>query len=335
MANPSVPMTSQAPMTCENCGVQVRPGSCYNSMGTEPLILCNDCYAKVVASWDSMADDPDARKSFIVDTLSEGPATRRYLSVVPKLKETIKSLERDGYSFSFDDSWKYVLSGSPELKTFAKSLATCGEEDGEWLRRTYSDHWGWLSSAYSDSVGRPRTDDPATLISYCAEANAVPERYERMSRDSDLRRRTRMNIREQVLVRLIDQVMAECDGVLPIEPGRVEFKGVEITYGPIVDESMIGEDSGFSCDILVSEDSVDCFVDEDIVPFVDYFEQGGNERVVSMLDFMCQLRRRGLRRYPSSFLWTAGRSPCSCRPGRPRSARASPIPWPRGSQRWS
>ncbi len=295
MENPSVHASTQALLICEHCGASVKQGSCYNSMGTDPLILCNDCYAKVSRAWDAMAESMDARKTFIVDTLSRGPATRRYLSAVPKLKEAIRSLEKDGYIISTDDSGRYVLSDSPELRAFARSLSTCHDAgDGEWIRRTYSDHWDWLSSAYSDFVGKPRTDDPSVLMSYCSEANSVPERYEHLSTDDALRKRVRMGIREQVLLRLLDLVMAECDGVLPLGPGKAEFKGVVMTYGPIVDESMIGEYSGFDCDILVSEDSVDCFVDEDIVPFVEYFEQESNENVVAMLDYMCGLRRRGL-----------------------------------------
>jgi len=264
-------------------------------MGSDPLILCNDCYSKVSSSWKAMDESIDVRKAFIVDTLCEGPAARRYLQLVPKLKEAIRSLEKDGYTFSTNDRDRFVLTGSPELDSFAKSLSTCHDKgDEDWIRRTYSEHWEWLSAAYSDFVGCTRTDDPATLIAYCSEANAIPERYERLSTDEVLRRRVRMGIREQVLLRLLDLVIAECDGVLPLGPGKAEFKGVVMTYGPIVDESMIGEYSGFDCDILVTEDSVDCFVDEDFVPFVDYFEQGSNEKVVSMLDYMCELRRRGL-----------------------------------------
>jgi len=242
-----------------------------------------------------MTESIDARKAFIIDTLCEGPATRRYLSAVPKMKETLRSLDKDGYTISVDSSDRYVLTDSPELGAFAKSLSTCHDSaDGDWIRRTYSEHWDWLSSAYSDSLGMTRTDDPLVLMSYCSKANAVPERFERLTTDGALRKRVRMGIREQVLLRLLDLVIAECDGVLPLGTGKAEFKGVVLTYGPIVDESMIGEYSGFDCDILVSEDSVDCFVDEDIVPFVDYFEQGHNEKVVAMLDYMCGLRRRGL-----------------------------------------
>ena len=56
MENPSVHASTQALLICEHCGASVKQGSCYNSMGTDPLILCNDCYAKVSRAWDAMAE---------------------------------------------------------------------------------------------------------------------------------------------------------------------------------------------------------------------------------------------------------------------------------------
>ncbi|MBR6204360.1 MAG: hypothetical protein IKQ60_04795 [Candidatus Methanomethylophilaceae archaeon] len=330
MESPSV----HAPLFCERCGVSVKQGSCYNSMGTDPLILCNDCYSKVSDVWNDMNASIEARKAFIVDSLCERPVTRRYLQLVPKGKDAIRVLREEGYSISVDGSDRYVLLDSPELDAFSRSLATCQSQgDGEWIRRTYSEHWDWLSAAYSDRVGQPRTGDPLVLMSYCSQANEVPERFERMTEDEALRKRVRMSIREQVFLKLLDLVIAECEGVIPLGTGRAEFKGVVMTYGPVVDESMIGERSGFDCDILVGEDSVDCFADEDIVPFVEYFEQGSNEKVVAMLDYMCGLRRRGLRWYPSFFRWTQRPSPLSSRQAWHRYAPGSQEQWPTASTR--
>ena len=104
-----------------------------------------------------------------------------------------------------------------------------------------------------------------------------------------------MAMREKVLLRLLDLVMAECDGVTPMGKGKADFKGLEFTYGPIADEASISEKSGLDCDILIGKDSVDCFLKDDVVPFSHYFEQEGNERVESMLEYMCDLRRRGIR----------------------------------------
>ena len=99
------------------------------------------------------------------------------------------------------------------------------------------------------------------------------------------------------MLRLLDLVMSECDGVTPLGRGRAEFKGVELTYGPIADESSVSESSGLDCDILVGEDAVDCFADDDVFTFPQYFGQEDNLRVIAMLDYMCGLRRRGLRWY--------------------------------------
>ena len=337
MENPSVHASMQESSFCAHCGVRVKPGSCYSSMGTDPVYLCSDCYAQANRDWQAMKDSMDARKTFIVDTLCEGPASRRYIChMVPKVREAFRSLEKDGYSFSIDESGRYVMTDSPELYSFARSLSTCYDSgDAEWIRRTYSDHWSWLSAAYSDVVGQPRTDDPSVLMSYSSQVNSVPERFERLREDEALRRRVRMGLREQVFLKLLDLVFAECEGVTTLGSGKAEFKGMVKTYGPIVDESMIGDNSGFDCDILVSEDSVYCFADEDIVPFVDYFEQGSNEKVVAMLDYMCDLRRRGLRWYPSYSRWTKVPSrhsspPASrpCIPGSPTTssrARTKPL----------
>ncbi len=107
--------------------------------------------------------------------------------------------------------------------------------------------------------------------------------------------RIHVAMREKAMLRLLDLVMSECDGVTPLGKGRAEFKGVEMTYGPIADDSSVSERSGLDCDILVGEDSVDCFADESVFTFSEYFEQGDNPRVLAMLDFMSDLRRRGLR----------------------------------------
>ena len=302
MEDPSVSQNSQALLRCERCGTPVSQGNCYNSMGADPLILCDSCYGRVQKAWPAISEGTPARKKFIVDALSEGPATRRYLSVVPRLGESFRSLRNDGYSIEIGGDGKYHLTGSPESESFSRSLSACvGREDGEWLRRTYSDHWGWLCDAYCDSIGKPRTDDADALIKYSREENAVPGCLDRLSGSSEFAGSIRAEMREQVMVRLLDLVMAECRGVVALGPGKISFKCVEMSYGPIADESMIGEGSGFDCDILVADDSVECFADDDIIPFEEYFEQQGNGRVASMLGYMCGLRRRGIRWSPSSF----------------------------------
>ncbi len=135
---------------CDRCGVCVKPGECYNSMGTDPLILCLDCYAKANAAWSEMSSDSEARKRFVVDTLCDGPASHAYFSVVPRLKDTLRSLSREGY-IVYDSNGKYVLTASPELRSFSKSLSMCStSEDAEWIRGEYSGHWGWLCAAYCD-----------------------------------------------------------------------------------------------------------------------------------------------------------------------------------------
>jgi hypothetical protein len=242
-----------------------------------------------------MSEGIGARKRFIVDSLSEGPATRRYFSVVPKLGETLRSMKKEGYSIVIGDDGRYRLTDSPELASFSESLRTCvSAEDGEWLRGIYSDHWEWLCAAYCDSQGKPRTTDMDELIRYSDAENSVPECFERNAGGKRYAYEIGMAMREKVMLRLLDLVMAECTGVVSLGPGKVAFKCVEMTYGPIVDESKIRERSGFDCDILVAEDSVECFADEDIAPFEEYFEQEGNVKVASMLDYMCSLRRRGI-----------------------------------------
>ena len=135
---------------CDRCGAPVEPGECYNSMGTDPLILCLDCYAKANAAWSEMSDDADARKAFVVDTLCDGPASHAYFSVVPRLKDTLRSLSKEGY-IVYDSGERYVLTASPELRSFSKSLSMCSTaEDAEWIRNEYSKHWAWLCSSYCD-----------------------------------------------------------------------------------------------------------------------------------------------------------------------------------------
>jgi hypothetical protein len=140
----------------------------------------------------------------------------------------------------------------------------------------------------------PRTTDMDALIRYSAHENSVPECFERNSGGRKYEESIRMAMREKVMLRLLDLTMAECSRVVALGPGKVAFKCVEMTYGPIAEESMIHDDSGFDCDILVDGKSVVCFADDDVLTFEEYFEQQGNAKVASMLEYMCRLRRRGL-----------------------------------------
>ncbi|MBR7006222.1 MAG: hypothetical protein IKH98_04880 [Candidatus Methanomethylophilaceae archaeon] len=137
-------------LVCDRCGTSVDPEECYNSMGTDPLILCPECHAKVSAAWAEMKDDAEARKTFVIDTLCDGPASSAFLTVVPKFKETLRALSKEGY-IVYESDGMYRLSGSPELRSFSKSLSMCSTaEDAEWIRDEYSGHWRWLCASYCE-----------------------------------------------------------------------------------------------------------------------------------------------------------------------------------------
>ena len=276
-------------LRCNRCDSIIDNEDYFSSLGSEPLILCSKCHSKVKDAWPQMCIDPNARKTFVIETLCEKPADRIYMSSVPNYKDTLKCLEREGYRICLESDGYYHLKDSLELAGFAESLSSCStSEDAKWIRKKYSRHWQWLCKAYSENRGIPCTEDCEELIrSSCRISDENDESPDELSG-------FRSDMHERVFLRLLDLMMEECDGISVSGPGMIEFKGRELSYGLIAQESMIGDISGFDCDIFVSEDSIECFVDDDVIPFLDYFELRGNKKAEDISGYMCGLCRRGL-----------------------------------------
>ena len=295
--------------TCEICGKKILVGEQYYIRdGAYSTIRCINCHSEKLKKWEDSRHSYDLLGDKVLDQLffSEITTEDQLIEVAGNQKTldvVLKRLTKDGYTIVSKNE-TYTVKGVPTFSSFVSDLINSDPEDYDEMYNTYKRDWYWIAKQIlqDNCVNSPRckncADDFKTicLMLKCYNLTKYTSGayyYSRISEDKKIYEDVCRDNREYVLLFLIEEIFNNCSGITNNGFGEIEYQNQKKTYSIMLDESQINNESGCDYDILITDEGVDCFTDDDVVDFRDCFNQNGNETVNKMLNYIQNLLRSG------------------------------------------